>query len=69
VVAPTIDLTMHFRTAFPLEGAQAEDFYLGRYGARLGRDGFFEEDGELWDKNGRLIAQSRQLALALMPGG
>lgn len=69
VVAPTIDLTMHFRTTFPLEGAQAEDFYLGRYGARLGRDGFFEEDGELWDKNGRLVAQSRQLALALMPGG
>jgi acyl-CoA thioesterase len=68
VVAPTIDLTMHFRTRFPLEGAVAEDFYLGRFSSRLGREGFFEEDGELWDKNGRLIAQSRQLALALMPG-
>ncbi len=67
VVAPTIDLTMHFRSPLPLEGAGAEDFYLGRFTSRLARDGFFEEDGELWAKDGRLIAQSRQLALALTP--
>ncbi|MDQ4143041.1 MAG: thioesterase family protein [Actinomycetota bacterium] len=68
VVAPTVDLTMHFRTALPLEGAQPDDFYLGRFLSRASRDGFFEEDGELWSKDGQLIAQSRQLALALMPG-
>lgn len=67
VVCPTIDLTMHFRTPLPLEGATPEDYYLGRFSSKLGREGFFEEDGELWASDGRLIAQSRQLALALYP--
>ena len=67
VVAPTIDLTMHFRTALPVGGASPEDFYLGRFKSRLARDGFFEEDGEIWTKDGTLIAESRQLALALTP--
>ena len=69
VVAPTIDLTMHFRRSLPVEGADPEDFYLGRFQSRLAHDGFFEEDGELWTKDGELIAQSRQLALALTPEG
>ena len=67
VVAPTVDLTMHFRCPLPLEGAVSEDFYLGRFRSTLAREGFFEEDGEIWDKHGHLIAQSRQLALALLP--
>ncbi len=67
VVAPTVDLTMHFRSPLPVEHAQPDDFYLGRFTSRLARDGFFEEDGELWSDDGRLIAQSRQLALALTP--
>ena len=65
IVAPTIDLTMHFRAPLPIEGATPDDYYLGRFSSSLGRDGFFEEDGELWSPDGRLIAQSRQLALAM----
>jgi acyl-CoA thioesterase len=67
LVAPTIDLTIHFRTQLPLEGAGPDDFYLGRFSSRLASEGFFEEDGELWSAGGRLIAQSRQLALTILP--
>jgi len=66
LVAPTIDLTMHFRTALPLTGATPDDFYLGRFSSSLGAEGFFEEDGAIWSSDGNLIAQSRQLALGLI---
>jgi acyl-CoA thioesterase len=65
VIAPTIDLTMHFRAPLPVPGAKADDFYLGRFSSSLGREGFFEEDGQIWSPDGNLIAQSRQLALGL----
>jgi acyl-CoA thioesterase len=65
VIAPTIDLTMHFRAPLPVPGAKADDFYLGRFNSTLGREGFFEEDGQIWSPDGNLIAQSRQLALGL----
>ena len=69
IVCPTVDLTIHFRTPFPLEGAKPEDFYLTRFTSKLLREGFFEEDGEMWGPDGRLIAQSRQLALAMRSKG
>ncbi len=59
--APTIDLTVHFRTALPLP----DTLLLGRFTSDLVRDGFFEEDGELWTPDGTLVAQSRQLGLLL----
>ena len=59
--APTIDLTIHFRTALPLP----DSLLLGRFRSPLIRDGFFNEDGELWLPDGTLIAQSRQLGLLL----
>lgn len=62
--APTVDLTIHFREALPRPGALAEDFTLARFVTREGREGFIEEDGELWSADGVLLAQSRQLALA-----
>ncbi len=65
VGAPTVDLTMHFRRELP--ATEAGEFVLGRFSSRLLHDGFFEEDGELWAPDGRLLAQSRQLAIVL-PG-
>ncbi len=59
--APTIDLTIHFRMPLPLP----DTLLLGRFRNRLVRDGFFDEDGELWAPDGTLVAQSRQLALLL----
>jgi acyl-CoA thioesterase len=65
--APTIDYTVHFRAPLPPPGATPEDAYLATFRTGLARDGFFEEDGELWSADGTLLAQSRQLALLLDP--
>jgi hypothetical protein len=59
--APTIDLTVHFRSPLPSE----DSLLLGRFRSRYVRDGFFEEDGEMWAPDGTLVAQSRQLGLLL----
>jgi acyl-CoA thioesterase len=59
--APTIDLTIHFRTPLP----QPDGLLLGHFTNSLVRDGFFDEDGRLWDSAGELVAQSRQLGLLL----
>lgn len=59
--APTIDLTIHFRSPLPLP----DGLLVGRFTNRHVRDGFFEEDGELWAPDGTLIAQSRQLGLLI----
>jgi acyl-CoA thioesterase len=59
--APTIEMTVHFRAPLPLP----DSLLLGRFGSRLVRDGFFDESGELWEPDGMLVAQSRQLGLLL----
>lgn len=56
----TIELTVHLR-ARPAPG-----WLSCRAGTRfLARDGYHEEDFEIWDSSGTLVAQSRQLALVL----
>jgi acyl-CoA thioesterase len=59
--APTIDLTVHFRR--PVPATPPGEPVLARFTTRLVHEGFFEEDGELWSRDGRLLAQSRQLGL------
>ena len=57
--APTVELTVHFRAPLPLP----DTLLLGRFRTRLAREGFFDEDGELWAPDGTLVARSRQLGL------
>ncbi|MET1059238.1 MAG: thioesterase family protein [Nocardioides sp.] len=59
--APTLELTAHVR-AVPAPG-----WMKVRHATRNMAGGMFEEDCEVWDSAGRLVAQSRQLALAPRP--
>lgn len=65
--APTIDLTIHFRARAEAVGLGAEQHVLARYTSRASREGFFEEDAEVWAPDGTLLVQSRQLALLPPP--
>jgi len=54
-----------FQGPRPLPLPLPDEPLLGRFRSTLVRDGFFEEDGELWTPDGTLVAQSRQLGLLL----
>ncbi len=58
---PTVDLTIHFRDRPSGEA----DWTFARFRSRHASSGYVEEDGELWSSDGRLLVQSRQLAVAL----
>ncbi|MEM1434125.1 MAG: thioesterase family protein [Pseudomonadota bacterium] len=55
---PTVELTAHVR------GVPEPGWLRCRFSTRFITGGLLEEDGEIWDTSGRLVAESRQLALA-----
>jgi len=55
--APTLELTAHVR-ARPAPG-----WAIVRHRTQTVAGGLFEEDCDVWDSTGRLVAQARQLAL------
>ncbi len=56
---PTVDLTVHIR-ALPDDPT---DHVLGEFTSPYAADGYTIEDGRLWSRGGRLLAESRQLAV------
>jgi hypothetical protein len=58
---PTLELTVHLRDV-PAPGP-----LMGRFTTQFVTNGLFEEDGELWDSAGRLVALSRQMGLVARP--
>jgi acyl-CoA thioesterase len=80
--APTIDLTIHFRTPTPRRspgdapnepprspGPDAHELCFAQVSCKLIHEGFFEEDGVIWAADGTVLAQSRQLAILLPATG
>lgn len=64
--APTVDLTIHFRVAFPREpDPDPQELCFARVRAGTIHEGFFEEDEVIWAADGTVLAQSRQLAILL----
>lgn len=61
VMAPTLEMTFHFRAALPHD--LAPGMVLGRFDTRHAAGGFAEEEGLLFAPDGTLLAQSRQLAV------
>ena len=59
--APTLELTAHVRRR------PAPGWARVRHATRTITGGYFEEDCEVWDSEGHLVAQSRQLALLPRP--
>jgi acyl-CoA thioesterase len=69
IIVPTVDLTIHFRSSLPLADAKPDDYVLADFRTNVVAEGFLEEDGQIWSRDGVLLAQSRQLAAILpMPG-
>ena len=58
---PTVELTVHIR------GVPAPGPLRCQFRSRFVHDGRLDEDGEIWDSEGTLVAQSRQLALMPRP--
>jgi hypothetical protein len=54
---PTLDLHVHIRSSHPGGWLKCQ------FTTKFVTGGLLEEDGEMWDEDDNLVAQSRQLAL------
>ena len=62
-IVPTVDLTIHFRASVPLPDASAGDHSFAVFHSHVGAEGYWESDGVIWSRDGRVLAQARQLAV------
>jgi acyl-CoA thioesterase len=61
--APTMDLTIHFRQTLPALNTPV----LALFRSKMAAEGLILEDCELWSTDGRLIVESRQMAVLVAP--
>ncbi len=62
---PTVELTVHFRDTTTLPQIGPQDWFACSFRTDVAQEGFLEEDGLIWASDGRLVAMSRQLAVAV----
>lgn len=60
---PTVDLTVHIRASLPLVDPPTDARVYAECNTHHVADGFADEDCHIWSSDGRLLAQSRQLAI------
>ncbi len=60
---PTVDLTVHIRATLPLVDPPDDERVYAECNTHHVADGFADEDCHIWGADGRLLAQSRQLAI------
>ncbi len=65
MVSPTIDLGVHLFGPLPVPDVDLDQHLLARYRSLRGEGGLWTGDCELWTSDGVLVAQARQLALAI----
>jgi acyl-CoA thioesterase len=58
--ASSVDLSYHFLQPLPLSEVSATEEYFMVSRSRAGVPGYAEEQGELWTRDGRLVARTRQ---------
>ncbi len=63
VPAPTIDLTVHFRTDIDALQLPDDAWVHARFETRYAHEGYIEEDAVIWAEDGTVLAHSRQLGL------
>jgi acyl-CoA thioesterase len=61
-VVPTFDLTIHFRAPLPPRDG-GDGWALAVFHSVRSAGGAWDENGEVWSRDGVLLAQSRQLAM------
>lgn len=59
LAVPTVDLTIHFRG----RPSDSLDHCFARFRSPLAADGYLVEHGTVWGADGRVLAESRQLAV------
>jgi len=60
---PTVDLTVHIRASLPLVDPPEDARVYAECNTHHVADGFADDDCHIWSSDGRLLAQSRQLAI------